>query len=138
MRNGLSRWFVILLLAMLVPACSRSSGKTRVAFVSNNEHGFWTYAERGCEQAAKETGVELEVGKYTLGGTRTDDSSESKCQNKAEEILRLDPDIVCMIGLWEYNPPALLRAVRGSKSKPAIVAFDENFQTLEGIQSGEI
>ena len=33
----------------------------------------------------------------------------------AEEILRLHPDIACMIGLWEYNPPALLKAVQGAK-----------------------
>src|SRR5213079_252167 len=60
------------------------------------------------------------------------------CQSKAQELLRKEPDVACLIGLWEYNPPALLRAVRGSQSKPKIVAFDENFQTLEGIQSGEI
>jgi ribose transport system substrate-binding protein len=80
----------------------------------------------------------LTVGKYTLVGTRTDDSSETNCKNKADELLLLHPDIDCMIGLWEYNPPAILRAVRPTKSKTAIVGFDENFQTLEGIQSGEI
>ena len=79
------------------------------------------------------------VGKYTLVATLTDDTSEPNCLNKAQDLLRIDPDVKCLIGLWEYNPPALLRAVRGSaKAKPAIVGFDENFQTLEGIQSGEI
>ncbi|HWY88856.1 MAG TPA: substrate-binding domain-containing protein, partial [Gemmataceae bacterium] len=82
--------------------------------------------------------ADLAVGKYTLVGTRTDDGLEPNCLNKAQEILRLYPDIDCLIGLWEYNPPALLRAVKGSQSKPAIVGFDENFQTLEGIQSGDI
>ncbi len=82
--------------------------------------------------------ADIKVGKYLLVGTRTDDNKENICQNKAEEILRLHPDMKCVIGLWEYNPPALLRAVRGAKAKTAIVAFDENFQTLEGIQTGEI
>jgi ribose transport system substrate-binding protein len=82
--------------------------------------------------------ADVKVGKYTLVATRTDEGQESNCLNKAQELLRVQPDIACLIGLWEYNPPALLRAVRGSTSKPKIVAFDENFQTLEGIQSGEI
>ncbi len=276
MRNGTPwRWLLLLLLIVNLPACTRSSGKTRVAFISNNTHGFWKYAERGCEQAAKDLDVELvfrmpkagtsveqqniindlmvigvkgiaispndpsnlqdflktkvsskiplvatdndvpdpsvrrcylgthnyragraagalvekaapnggkiaifvgqmdasnaverrqgvldhlagieqteigaktppdaadvTFGKYTLVATRTDDSNETNCLNKAQEILRVHPDIACMIGLWEYNPPAILRAVRGStKVKPAIVGFDENFETLEGIQSGEV
>jgi ribose transport system substrate-binding protein len=275
MRNSFSRyWLFVLSITALMPACSRSPAKMRVAFVSNNAHGFWTYAERGCEKAADEMGVELvfrrpeasssvaqqniindlmvtgikglaispndatnlqdflknkvaskiplvtqdndvpdpsvrrcyigthnyragraagalvekavpdggkiaifvgqmdapnaverrqgmldylagrqqteigdktppdatnlPVGKYLLVGTRTDEGSEPNCLAKAQEILRVEPDLKCLIGLWEYNPPALLRAVKGSKSKPAIVAFDENFQTLEGIQSGDI
>ena len=275
MRHGFFRSLLVLFaFTLLLSGCSRSAGKTRIAFVSNNAHGFWTYAERGCQKAADEEQVELvfrrpsentsvaqqniindimvtgikglaispndptnfqdflknkvaskiplvtqdndvpdmsirrcyigthnyragraagalvekaipdggkiaifvgqmdatnaverrqglldylagkhqteigdktpadaadlKVGKYLLVGTRTDNGQENTCQNKAEEILRLHPDIACLIGLWEYNPPALLRAVRGAKSKSTIVAFDENFQTLEGIQSGEI
>jgi ribose transport system substrate-binding protein len=45
----------------------------------------------------------------------------------------------CLVGLWEYNPPAMLRAVRGSaNAKPLIVAFDENSETLKGVKSGEV
>src|SRR5262245_11223693 len=59
MRRRSALWFVPLCLALLFTGCSRSSGKMRVAFISNNAHGFWTYAQRGCEQAAKEMDVEL-------------------------------------------------------------------------------
>src|SRR5438552_8717274 len=60
MRNGTFRhWLLFLFMAALATGCSRSSGRPRVAFVSNNPHGFWTYAERGCEKAAKEMDVEL-------------------------------------------------------------------------------
>lgn len=79
-------------------------------------------------------------GDYVLVDTRTDGGKETACQEKAEDLLRLRPDIDCLIGLWEYNPPALLRAVRNLKveKKPLIVAFDENFETMKGIKSGEI
>jgi ribose transport system substrate-binding protein len=80
-------------------------------------------------------------GDFTLVATRTDDTKEAVCKERAEELLRTNPDVDCLIGLWEYNPPALLRAVNGLKTdrkKPAIVAFDENFATLDGIRNGDI
>ncbi len=83
----------------------------------------------------------FELGKkYLLIGTRTDGSKQPECQAKAEDLLNKHPDVACLVGLWEYNPPAILQAVRGStlKTKPAIVAFDENELTLEGIRKGEI
>jgi ribose transport system substrate-binding protein len=45
-----------------------------------------------------------------------------------------------MIGLWAYNPPAILAAVKDSKrvGKVKIVGFDEDDNTLEAIKAGEI
>ena len=83
----------------------------------------------------------LDLGNgFHLIGTRTDGSKEPECLAKAEDLLNKYPDVACLVGLWEYNPPALLRAVRNSKikQKPAIVAFDENPQTLDGIRKDEI
>ncbi|MCE9604465.1 MAG: sugar-binding protein [Planctomycetia bacterium] len=46
--------------AAMTIGCNRSSDdKVRVAFVTNNPHEFWTYAERGCEKGAKDFGVEV-------------------------------------------------------------------------------
>jgi ribose transport system substrate-binding protein len=87
------------------------------------------------------TKTDLDLGNgYTLLSTQIDDSKETNCQAKAEDLLINHPEVDCLIGLWEYNPPALLRAVRNSKNakKPAIVAFDENSLTLAGIKSGEV
>ena len=275
---NLSRFFIwvgIFVGACALPACNRDSGKIRVAFVTNNSHGFWKYAEAGCKQAGRDLDVEVEfrtppegtsssqkqtieqlmdkgikgiaispndpgnfvsflktevnariplvmadndlpdptarrcyigtdnykagralgalvkkslgkgkiaifvgqmdatnaierrqgvldflagksqtemkdvtpaaakdlaVGDYILVDTRTDNSEEPTCQRRAEDLLSIRSDVDCLIGLWEYNPPALLRAVRDSKlaKKPLIAGFDENFATLEGIKSGEI
>jgi ribose transport system substrate-binding protein len=50
---------------------------------------------------------------------------------------------VCLVGLWAYNPPALLRAVQGLEDKQwargvRIVGFDEHLDTLKGIEDGLI
>jgi len=45
-----------------------------------------------------------------------------------------------MVGLFEYNPPQMLAAVReaGKLGKIGLVGFDENAATLEGIHNGEV
>lgn len=79
------------------------------------------------------------VGKFVLVDSRIDEVDPKKCQERAEDLLAKHPDTACLIGLWEYNPPALLRAVKQSKlaKSPQIVAFDEAFQTLDGVKTGE-
>jgi ribose transport system substrate-binding protein len=92
-------------------------------------------------EVTKPDAANLDLGNgYTLIATRIDGTKEEDCQAKAEDLLNNHPKVSCLIGLWEYNPPALLRAVRNSKNvaKPLIVAFDENDQTLNGIKSGEV
>jgi ribose transport system substrate-binding protein len=82
----------------------------------------------------------IKVGKYVLLDTKTDSVKANICQQRAEEVLVKSPDVVCFVGLWAYNPPALLRAVQASKNdkKPIIVGFDEDYETLDGIRSGAI
>jgi ribose transport system substrate-binding protein len=79
-------------------------------------------------------------GKYTLLDTRTDDADRAKCKANTEDILVKYPDVACLIGLWEYNPPAILNAVKGAgkEGKVTIVGFDENDETLEGIKHGYV
>lgn len=81
-----------------------------------------------------------QVGKYTVVGTFTDDAQQDKCKANAEAVLARHPDIHCLVGLWAYNPPALLQAVKeaGKLSQVHIVAFDENEETLQGIKDGHI
>jgi ribose transport system substrate-binding protein len=79
-------------------------------------------------------------GKYVLLDTMTDDGNSDKCQEKVADTLNKYKDVRCLIGLWEYNPPAILRAVvaQGKQNQVAIVGFDENDETLEGIKQGHI
>jgi ribose transport system substrate-binding protein len=47
---------------------------------------------------------------------------------------------VCLIGLFAYNPPALVEATRSKKlvGKVKIVGFDEDLVTLDAIDKGEM
>jgi ribose transport system substrate-binding protein len=81
---------------------------------------------------------DLKVGKWVVLDTRTDDGKREVCQQRVEETLTMHPDVGCLVGLWEYNPPAILQAVQATKNehKPMVVGFDENEETLEGIRKG--
>ena len=71
---------------------------------------------------------------------RTDDTDPVRAQKNAEDTLVTYPDIACLVGLWNYNGPAILNAVRngGKIGKVKIVCFDDEEDTLNGIASGAI
>lgn len=82
----------------------------------------------------------LQLGKYTLIDTMTDGGDSSVCKGLVEDTLTKNPDLAGMVGLWEYNPPAMLSAVKnmGKVGKVAVVGFDENEETLQGIKDGSV
>lgn len=71
---------------------------------------------------------------------RTDSTDRVRAKSNASDTLVNQPDIAGMVGLWSYNGPAILGAVRdaGKIGKVKIVAFDEEDETLTGIKEGAI
>ncbi len=82
----------------------------------------------------------LEGSKVEIMDLRTDDTDTVRAQKNAEDTLVTHPDVACLVGLYSYNGPAILNAVRsaGKQGKVKIVCFDENDETLEGVASGDI
>ena len=71
---------------------------------------------------------------------RTDNADRVRAKSNASDTLVNQADIAGMVGLWSYNGPAILGAVRdaGKIGKVKIVAFDEEDETLTGIKDGSI
>ena len=71
---------------------------------------------------------------------RTDDADNARAKSNAADTLVRYPDIKGLVGLWSYNGPAILNAVRqaGKVGKVRIVAFDEADETLAGVKEGAI
>jgi ribose transport system substrate-binding protein len=82
----------------------------------------------------------LKGDKYVILDTRTDGFDRAKAKQLAQDAMTLYPDLGCMVGLFAYNPPKCLDAVRdaGKLGKIRIVAFDEDKDTLQGIVDGHI
>src|SRR5579885_2032376 len=81
-------------------------------------------------------------GKYRLARTYTDQAIGAKANENATDALTAlgGEKKLCFIGLWAYNPPAILSAVKdkGKLGEVKIVGFDENEATLQGIIDGHI
>jgi ribose transport system substrate-binding protein len=104
-----------------------------VLFVGNTDAENAVQRKGGIEK-------ELSGSKIEIIDTKTDGTDPVRAQRNAEDILVKEPDIACLVGLYNYNGPAILNAVRGAKKngKVKIVCFDENDETLEGVESGDI
>jgi ribose transport system substrate-binding protein len=88
---------------------------------------------QGIKEAIAGTAVEiLDV--------RTDDTDQVRAKANVSEMLVSHSDIAALVGLWSYNGPAILNAVRdaGKIGQVKIVAFDEDDETLSGVKSGAI
>ncbi len=80
------------------------------------------------------------AGKYEVLGVRTDQFDKSTAKSNAADALTAQPDLACMVGLYAYNTPAILEALRqaGALGKVAVVGFDEQEATLQGVADGHV
>jgi len=106
------------LFLVLIPACNKGG--------SQNQGG----------------GESDKFGNYKLHSTKYDNVDQSKAKdNAADALTQLQNEKnVCLIGLWAYNPPAILAAVKAANKEGVvkIVGFDEDEITLLGIKEGHI
>ncbi len=89
--------------------------------------------KQGIEEALAATGI-------TVLDTRLDQGDQARAQENAEAMLVAHPGVDALVGLWSYNGPAILQAVRsaGKIGAVAIVCFDEDSATLDGVAEGAI
>jgi ribose transport system substrate-binding protein len=71
---------------------------------------------------------------------RTDDADDVRAKSNAADTLVRYPDLKALVGLWSYNGPAILNAVKEANKtgQVKIITFDEADETLAGIREGAI
>jgi len=72
--------------------------------------------------------------------TLADGAKSTIAQKNAQDALAKHPDLAGMVGIYSYDGPAILTAVRsaGKAGHVKIVCFDEDNDTLAGIAAGDI
>lgn len=92
-------------------------------------------AERA--QGIKES---LQGSNVEIIDTRTDDTDRARAKSNAADTLTKYPEIAALVGLWSYNGPAILNAVKDANKtgQVKIICFDEEDETLAGVKEGAI
>ncbi len=87
-----------------------------------------------------EPGEVIKNDKYSILDTRTDDFDHPQAKANAEDAIANHPNLKCMVGLFAYNPPLCLEAIRdaGKLKEIKVVSFDENEASLQGIMDGTV
>ncbi len=85
-------------------------------------------------------GTVVKGEKFTILDTLTDGFDLAKAKANAEDSLSRYPEIDGMVGLFAYNPPAILQALEqaGKLNEVKVIGFDEDSQTLAGVKAGTI
>jgi ribose transport system substrate-binding protein len=85
-------------------------------------------------------GTELSDGKYTFVVTLTDQFDRVKAKANCEDAVLRYPDLTGVVGLFAYNAPLCLEALKQNQKLGAIriFSFDEADETLQGIKDGSV
>lgn len=122
-----------ILFALMLSLTLVGCGKKKEA-ESETDEVTWKMAQDGAVTRTNDkTGVTWTISIRT-------DNGPTNAKQKAEDALSASPDIKGMVGLYAYNPPAILQAVedRDLLDKIKIVGFDEDKETIAAIKAGKI
>ncbi len=87
-------------------------------------------------------GIRKQLGgsKVEIIDIRTDEVDFARAKRNVEDTLTTYPDIDGLVGLWSYNTPQIVEAVRasGRAGDVKVIGFDEDPVTLRGIADGVV
>ena len=78
--------------------------------------------------------------KYTVLATLTDQFDRAKGKANVEDMLTKHEGVDAMVGLFAYNPPLILEALKqaGRIGEVKVIGFDEDEVTLQGIRNDSV
>ncbi|HYQ17675.1 MAG TPA: sugar-binding protein, partial [Polyangiaceae bacterium] len=87
----------------------------------------------GVEAATKDHKIEI-VEK------REDYTDRAKARSNVEDVIGQRPDLSLVVGLWNYNGPAIAAAIEGlgKQGKVKAAVFDEDEATLDAVARGTL
>ena len=99
-----------------------------------------TFAAENAAQRLK--GIEDAIAGHNIEiiDKREDNTDRAKARSNVEDIVNAHHDLALVVGLYNYNGPAIAAALDGLGKKGKILAavFDEDDGTLDGIENGSI
>lgn len=99
-----------------------------------------TLAADNASQRLKGVKDALVGSKVEVALTKEDNKDMTKARTNVEDVINANPDVVGFIGLWSYNTPSIVAAVKasGKAAQLTVAGFDEEDGTLQGIEEGVV
>jgi len=71
---------------------------------------------------------------------RTDETDRVRAKSNVKDTIVKYPDIAALVGIWSYNGPAIVNALKesGKAGQIKAVTFDEEQETLSGVRDGVV
>jgi ribose transport system substrate-binding protein len=126
--------------AIFIGSTKSANGKARTQGVLDELAGEKDAKGTDAKHPEKADLPVKKFGKYfVLDGAAIEDGAPTNAVEKASGAIKRVKGLknVCMVGLYAYNPPAILDALADDTSVK-IVGFDEDWNTLKGIANGRI
>jgi ribose transport system substrate-binding protein len=78
--------------------------------------------------------------KIDIVDKREDNTDRAKARSNVEDIINAHKDLSLVVGLWNYNGPAIAAAIEGlgKQGKIKAAVFDEDDATLDAVEHGTI
>jgi ribose transport system substrate-binding protein len=99
-----------------------------------------TFAADNAAQRLKGIADVIAGHKIEIVDKREDNTDRAKARANVEDIVNAHHDLSMVVGLYNYNGPAIAAALDGLGKKGKVLAavFDEDDGTLDGIENGAI
>ena len=99
-----------------------------------------TFAADNAAQRLKGIADVIAGHKIEIVDKREDNTDRAKARSNVEDIVNAHHDLSMVVGLYNYNGPAIAAALDGLGKKGKVLAavFDEDDGTLDGIENGAI
>ena len=80
----------------------------------------------------------LKGAKYTIVGTCVDEYDRDRATKLAAEAIEKNPNLKCIVALYSYSAPAVLKALEqtGKLGKIQVIGFDALPETLAAVEAG--
>lgn len=138
---GASNWAAGKQCAQLVKEAIPSGGKVAV-LLANLTKVNTQERKRGFEETlAQEThNGEASPPKFEIVDWLIDEGDHEVCKQQLSQLLDENQDLACVVGMNSYHGPILLEVLkeRGRLDDIKLVTFDNEKETLQGIEDGHI
>jgi ribose transport system substrate-binding protein len=116
-------------------------GKLAVIFANLTKDNLLE-RKRGFEEAMRELAesAPADAPKYEVVAQLVNEGSEERSREVMKQTLAEHPDLKCFVGMNAQHGPLMLETLKAENQlgKVALVAFDEDAATVDGIEAGSI